>query len=249
MILSYSLHRIIATLGNWVVVGGCLRVVLHVLQLGIQWLWIICLRSGAVSHCQGHLACCISFFIQVKCATTRVRGEAPFTNYTFLMFVVNTEERPASDLFACLLVMPVHLFLMPLQQGQIVCCARWVMSLFIKLVEVEEPCWLRLCISRHCLTAILLKSSRGLSIKACFLSLRLVLTSFCWVEAASTLFFVFLLNMDTWHTTQQVWGIIWRRTIRSRTKRHTRSGHWRTHLLPYSRQGPRNVFCSDMRFI
>lgn len=80
-------------------------------------------------------------------------------------------------------VMPV-LFLM-LQQCQIVSCVRWVMSHSSCHIEVEQPCWLRLCFSHHWLTARLPKSSRGLSTKAGFLPLRLVLARFCWVEASA----------------------------------------------------------------
>ena len=48
-----------------------------------------------------------------------VRGEGPIHQLHFFDICGYTEEIPTSDLFACWLVMPVHLFLM-LQHGQII---------------------------------------------------------------------------------------------------------------------------------
>lgn len=87
--------RIIAIPYETGVVGGCLRLLR---LLGIQWLWIICLRSGAVSHCQGRLACCILLFNSrnmCNCKSGRSSRQ--------LHFFVCTEERPTGD-FVCMLV-------------------------------------------------------------------------------------------------------------------------------------------------
>lgn len=142
-------------------------------------LWVIVKDTWLAAYC---------CFIQETCATARVEGLV--ANYAFLF--VPRKGQQVTCLHAGW-VMPV-LFLM-LQQCQIVSCVRWVMSHSSCHIEVEQPCWLRLCFSHHWLTARLPKSSRGLSTKAGFLSLRLVLARFCWVEASALDFFVLLLTM------------------------------------------------------